>query len=341
MNRIGSRVIALAALAGCFSATASAWGPDGHHTIGAIADQLIAGSNAGKQVAVLLDGLSLQDAAVWADCVRGIDPSHDYAYTSAGKHPECLIYETPEGEAEMADFVRRNDTNCVRKATEESCHQQYHYSDVAIQRDRYQLGKTGTRNDDIVAATGAAIRVLQGEPAPAPFNIKDRREALLLLAHYVGDLHQPLHVGAVYLDAKGARVDPDASGYRSATDTRGGNQILVASRAHGSAKVNLHHTWDQIGADMTVFHVDADWVSEARAVPATAGSVSDWPAAWATEALGQAQTAFAGLTFGRKNGDEWSVGLPASYAATMSTIKRKQLTEAGARLAQILEATWP
>ena len=34
------------------------------------------------------------------------------------------------------------------------------------------------------------------------------REALRLLAHYVGDIHQPLHVAAVYLDREGRVVDP-------------------------------------------------------------------------------------------------------------------------------------
>jgi hypothetical protein len=46
----------------------------------------------------------------------------------------------------------------------------------------------------------ATTQVLKGGAAPAPFSLKDQREALLLLTHYVGDLHQPLHVGAIYLD---------------------------------------------------------------------------------------------------------------------------------------------
>src|SRR5471032_3207658 len=96
----------IAALA---SANASCWGPDGHHTVGAIADRLIAGSHAAQQVQALLGGLSLQDAAVWADCARGVDPSKGFVYTSAGAYPECKIFETPAGEAEMIDYVKRNE----------------------------------------------------------------------------------------------------------------------------------------------------------------------------------------------------------------------------------------
>ena len=191
-----------------FATAAAPWGADGHHTVGAIADRLIAGTHAQAQVNALLGGLTLEQAAVWADCAKGVDPGKDFAYTSAGKYPECAIFETPAGEAEMVDFVKRNDTNCPRAPGDASCHTQYHYTDEAIQRKRYQPGDVGTRNFDVVAAISATIHVLKGEPAPAPFDIKDKREALLLLAHYVGDIHQPLHVGAVYLDAAGDIVDP-------------------------------------------------------------------------------------------------------------------------------------
>jgi len=206
-----------------------AWGPDGHHTVGAMADKLLAGTHAAQHVKQLLGALSLQDAAVWADCAKGIDPKKDYAYTSAGHFPECKVFETPEGEAEMADFVRRNDTNCSRQPDDESCHRQYHYTDEAIQRDRYVMGSVGTRDFDIVAAVRAVTLVLEGRPAPAPFAIKDKREALLLLAHYAGDIHQPLHVGAIYLDSRGRRIDPDAGPFDHAADTRGIHSRKCAS----------------------------------------------------------------------------------------------------------------
>jgi hypothetical protein len=320
---------------------ALAWGPDGHHAVAAIAEKLIAGSNAAKQVEAILGGQSLQDAAVWPDCARGVDPGKNYAYTAAGQYPECAIFETPAGEAEMSDFVRRNDTNCVRKPTEESCHKQYHYTDAAIQRDHYAPGSAGTRNDDIVAAVSAASRVLKGEPAPPPFNIKDKREALLLLAHYAGDIHQPLHVGAVYLDARGKRVDPDSGTFDPATETRGGNQIITVDAATKKKGANLHHTWDQIPASMTAMHVDANWLAQARAVPPSIGAWSDWPSVWATDTLAQARSSFKGLKFGPRSGADWTVSLPSSYKTSMSAIKKKQLTKAGAHLAQMLEAIWP
>jgi len=66
--------------------------------------------------------------------------------------------------------------------------------------------------------------VLSGKPAPAPFSLLNEKEALLLLAHFVGDLHQPLHVGAIYLDAEAKPVDP-ARWTDPLMDTVGGNAI--------------------------------------------------------------------------------------------------------------------
>ena len=312
----------------------SAWGPDGHHTVGAIADRLLAGTNAATQVHAILGTLNLQDAAVWPDCAKGVDPQ-TLVYKGAGHYPECAIYETPAGELAMVDFVTRNNTNCAPKPGEEICHKQYHYSDVSIAHDHYDSSFTGTRPDDIVGAVVAATHVLKGDPAPAPFNIKDKREALLLLAHYVGDIHQPLHVGAVYLDATGKRVDPDAGTFDANTETRGGNQIKV----HGS-KQNLHATWDAIPASLKVNHVST-LLTKAKAVPATTGSVDTWPGAWASETIKEAQTAFVGIKFSSKQSNTWTATVPAKYATTSRPIKERQLTRAGARLAQLLTTIWP
>jgi hypothetical protein len=51
---------------------AFAWGSDGHRAVGAIADKLIKGSDAERQVkAILLPGETLESIANWPDCVKG------------------------------------------------------------------------------------------------------------------------------------------------------------------------------------------------------------------------------------------------------------------------------
>ncbi len=127
---------------------------------------------------------------------------------------------------------------------------------MAIQHDHYSRRYAGTSSHDIVSAIDAALAVLQDKPAPVPFSIEDKKEALFLLAHLVGDLHQPLHVGAVYLDEDGNLVNPDAgAGVDPATETFGGNLI-------SSGSDNLHHEWDDIPEDLTA---DEATVEDARA----------------------------------------------------------------------------
>ena len=330
-----------ALLAALFTSAAWPWGHEGHHIVGALADRLIAGTHAEVQVKVLLRGLTLEQAAVWADCAKGVDPGKDFAYATDDRYPDCAIFETPDGEAEMIDFVRRNDSNCHRAAGDLPCHAQYHYTDAPIQRERYRRGDVGTRNFDVVAAISATIQVLEGQPAPAPFHIKDKREALLLLSHFAGDITQPLHVGAVYLDRQGRLVDPQAEPFDHAPNTRGGNSIVTIRVATNHRSESLHATWDDIPQALQASHVDAAWLALARAEPATRGALDDWPVEWASSTLAQARLAFEGLRFDAAPDNQWTAALTGRYDDAMAPIKKRQLTAGGAHLARTLMAIWP
>ena len=99
----------------CGTMPAYAWGPDGHHTVATIATKLIAGTHAEQQVHAILGDLSLTDAAVWADCSKGVSTT-TFKYGGAGHYAECAVFETPDGEAAMEDFVRRNSTKQLGSA---------------------------------------------------------------------------------------------------------------------------------------------------------------------------------------------------------------------------------
>jgi hypothetical protein len=88
----------------------------------------------------------------------------------------------------------------------------------------------------VVHAINAAIAKLSRQPVPAPFRIKDDKEAILLLAHFVGDIHQPLHVGATYLDAQGHAMVPASEADARVHETRGGNSIKI-----NAGNEDLHH----------------------------------------------------------------------------------------------------
>ncbi|HEY8880939.1 MAG TPA: S1/P1 nuclease [Roseateles sp.] len=326
---------------------AQAWGPDGHQTVATIAAGLIQGTPAEAHVKALLKDIPLPLAAVWADCVKGVSPSKHYSYPSPGKYPACGPLETPARIAEMADYVKRNDRQCTLGLDEDSCHGQTHYADLPLQRSRYLPGFTGTRPDDVVGALRQAILVLQGKPTTGQPHFKSPREALLVLVHLLGDIHQPLHVAAPYLDAQGRRIDPDKTGgVDPASFTVGGNSLyIVAAPAApvgaGFGPVKLHAVWDSVPDKFNPERVNAAWLAEARKVRSNQGDPADWPARWATQSLEQARAAYDGLKFSPRQGSHWTVSLPSGYSAKADAIKRQQLTQAGARLAFVLKSVFP
>lgn len=343
------RHLLAAALLVASATTAHAWSGDGHPTVATIAEQLLQGTPAARRVHELLDGMTLAQASVWADCARGIDPAQGFDYTARGRYAECAPLENDARIAELRAFVQRNHRQCQPPPGAEDCHRGYHYTNVSYQRSRYLPGAVGTRPDDIVGAAVAAIQVLQGQPSPAPFGFASPREALLVLAHLVGDMHQPLHVGAIYLDAQGQLLDPDKTGIDPASFTRGGNLLVIPARPPtGAAGVravvagwrlpNLHALWDAVPAAQAPSGIDAAWLQAARQLPATPGPVVDWPAQWASETLAELRPALDGVRFGPRRGEVWTVQLPRGYDARLAAMKRQQLTRAGARLARLLTA---
>jgi hypothetical protein len=321
---------------------AFAFGPDGHMAVGTIADELLKGTRAAKEARKIL-GSNLRTASVWADCAKGVNEK-TFKYGGVGRFAECAIYEKSSASKRlMEDFVRRNVGTCPMPEGAETCHRQYHYADVAIQRDTYQLGTQGTSDHDIVHAINAMIAVLKGEPAPAPFHINSKKEALRLLAHYVGDIHQPLHVGAVYLDTSGQVIDPDDGSFDPDTETTGGNDLLLDRPGAVQRPRNLHHEWDAVKGMVINMPVPPTFIQQARAVTATGGSLDTWSVVWATESVQASQKAFQDLAYEPldNKAKRYLITLPAGYGVERGKVQRARVVQAGARLAQILSAIWP
>lgn len=335
LHRRVTQSIAAIAFAACAS-SALAWGADGHHTIGKIVGTLVAGSHA-ETVVQQMTGMSIEDASVWADCAKGVaaDATGKLAYQSAGRFKECLVFETPEEEAKMVAYVSRNFDACHPQPGEETpCHKQYHYTDVAPQRQHYQSGLVGTSDHDVVAAVNAAITVLKGGTAPPPFAF-DQREALLVLIHLVEDMHQPLHVQSIYLTTEGKPTDPDLGNYDPASRTNGGNSIEDGTG-------NLHRDWDQVPPSLAPADLGINGAAEAKTVVPTTGDVMTWSTQWADDSIASGPPVYAELTYGPEDlRFHWKGTLPEGYAARREVVQRTQLLKASARLAQLLQTLWP
>jgi len=317
-----------------------AYSSQGHEMAGAIADALLT-PTAKQQVTQLLGGdLTLKTAAIWPDCAKSVKGT-DFKYKRDEYTPkDCVAFESDAEKQRMEDYVSRNYKQCGYQASDgkELCHQQYHFTDVAIEHDAYRGGYRGTSTHDVVASITAAYLLLAGGTVPpeSQISIKDKREALLMLAHFVGDIHQPLHVGAVYLDADDKPVDPDAAENGSARATSGGNDI-----ADGST--NLHADWDNVPKTFLPSNTTAfnDMLQTARGVDVTPGDPSTWSTAWASQTLLEARKAFAHLTFTETHatGDDakpFAVdygGKKPSYDTAKSAAQRRLLASAGRRLA--------
>ena len=316
-----------------------AWGYQGHRVTGAIADQLLE-PNARQQVKNIL-GFELRMAGPRADCVRSVARLPDGTFRYAPSNPDyripCTSFETPAETARMEDYVSRNWSNCSY-LPHRGCDEAYHFTDVPIQHDDYTRSYVGTSDHDVVSAINAAISVLMDRPSPLPFSIRDKKEALFPLAHFLGDLHQPLHVGAVYLTPLGQLVNPDQGNtpFDPAAETAGGNDITDQG-------INLHAEWDGIPSDLGD-NASAEMVAKARAVPKTSGKVEDFAAAWASDTVHASHTAFAGATFSAAGQPQrWQVTFKDRnvYLNDQDRLKRDQLAKGGARLAQLLNAIWP
>lgn len=185
------------------SVDAHAWNAVGHQVIGGIADRLIKGTSAQSHVRAILSDESLATASVWADCAKGVDEQGTFRYVSSDHFPECQPFDTPQGRDQMVDYVKSNHSRCIVLPGQETCHRQYHYANIDSSVGFYRRGIEGTSDHDIVSGIVAAANVLAGRPAPMPFYIPSQAVALRLLVHWVGDLHQPLHVAAAHIDATG------------------------------------------------------------------------------------------------------------------------------------------
>jgi hypothetical protein len=320
------------ALTPLMSQPAFAWGHQGHETVGAIAALLIHGSNAEKQVQKILPaGESLSDAAEWADCAKG------FSY--------CHVEPT----AEMKDFVAHNPQ-----------HHAYHFSDIPFQTKAYPAdGAVGVSSDDVVHILRDAILVLQGKPASNPNHKLSQREALYILAHMTGDIHQPLHVGAAYISSDNQFDVPKDQTDAKNSFTEGGNLMCKGSK-------NVHALWDDdlvVGAMRKAKVATTDalasaLLSKAKLFAGDKGAVGSWPDKWATESLQLSSVELATIEVQRKRPSGagqatcgtsdpqsktsvWDVQLPDKYLEDGADTAANQLARAGARLAKTLTAIWP
>src|SRR5205809_5270129 len=224
-----------------FAIAAQAYGPLGHEIVGAIADERLANTRTAAKVSALLDGLTLEKAAVIPDEIKGWDKN-------GVDDPKSFHYSTHRNiDKQLRDFWRANQPTHDLNSTAPS-HHWFHYTDVpVVPPQRYREGTAGRSRWDIVHIIPFCVQVLQGRVPEQNDRKITKPVALILLAHYVADMHQPLHVGAEYFDTQGRIADPDKN--QSALGDEGGNTFTLElsdepPRTRGIRKKKFHAFWD-------------------------------------------------------------------------------------------------
>jgi S1/P1 Nuclease len=217
-------------IVGLFASSVYGYGPRGHGMVGAIADKRLAtNTTINAKVNTLLDGLTLQQAATLPDGIKTWDRNPNGFHVTG--HPTI--------EAQLRAFVTANPANG------NPSHHEFHYTDVPVFGDeKYADAKVGRSQFDIVHMISFCIRVLKGEEPETNDRAITKAVAVILLAHYVGDIHQPLHVGAEYFTSKGKPFEPTETDPGFADQGGGKLTLFLLSNGKSVSAKGLHAYWD-------------------------------------------------------------------------------------------------
>jgi S1/P1 Nuclease len=278
--------IAASLLSTVIAAPCFAWGSEGHILVAAIARSRLSAGTVAKVDAILAqdkDASTSSDMlsrAVWADVWR------------AAGHRETSQWHFADVELDHPDL----DAACFG-----------HPPSAAP-------ASTGPENSCIVDRLQAFASEL-GSPSTSP---GERILALKYVLHFVGDMHQPLHMADNH--------------------DRGGNCVTLA--LGGPRTINLHGYWDtvvvgELGKDAREIlgRLTSDITPE-RAISWSRGDIVGW--ARETNAVA-VSTAYSFATPPRCESSPTPLELPAGYDAAAQSAVAVQLERAGVRLAVVLE----
>ncbi len=176
----------------------------------------------------------------------------------------------------------------------------WHY--VNFKFDEKYNPATASKKGDLIQGINICIKTLKDPNASK----KDKAFYLKLLIHFMGDLHQPLHVGH--------------------GEDRGGNDIKLK---WFNKPTNLHRVWDSNMIDSynmsyTELAKNADKLSKAQVKALQKGSLLEW--VYESQALAKKVYTTA------KKGDKLSY----RYSYLHLSTARKQIQKGGVRLAKVL-----
>ena len=259
-----------------------------------------------------------RDIFVTVACVALIlaTPQGAWAWGREGHEIIVMVAEhniRPETAARMRDLLAPESSEEASVWADEYRHAHretgpWHYIDIPLADSRIDLARECRNGDCVIAKTEQFLTVLSDPNAD-----KDARvQALKYVIHFVGDLHQPLHVAD----------DGD----------KGGNLRYVVFEGHPD---NLHWLWDtgllqHINRNPAALAVELESrVTTQDQAEWQKGSIEDW----VMEGHRLAQTvAYGDLS------NENPAPITSAYERQADPVVELQLEKAGVRLAYLLDA---
>jgi len=182
----------------------------------------------------------------------------------------------------------------------------WHYIDILIVNKHLDMTRDCPTGDCVITKI-AEFRKVVVDPAATPVQ---RREALMFLVHFVGDMHQPLHC--------------------SDNHDKGGNDVKMEVFGRAS---NLHSAWDsgflgRMGQEDALFARYSADLTPKKAKNWGKGSVENWAE--------QSHKAGVKVVYGKLPKPP---AVNAEYERRAASVIDTQIEKAGARLAAVLNAT--
>ena len=302
---------------------ALAWAQEGHAAVAAIAEHLISPATQIIVQELLAKGgdKDMVSIASWADLV-----------VIAG-HDEGPLRENQE----VIEFNRKFPKNRM-----------WHFVDLPLGATSCDQVRSFIAPDNIIHAISRCVQVLES-PVPDPETFT-RVQALRLLVHFVGDIHQPLHCGTGYYrfaETSAPQLITAPEEAIGKPNDRGGNLLFYGL----NATEQLHALWDRVLVEKVDDSVDykvlAEFLTKSylpKEMAKTPGDYHNWPEAWAIESVRMASLAYRGIALGMSEFDpnehlmRINITLPANYLEINRARVAEQLARAGVRLAQLLDS---
>jgi hypothetical protein len=280
------------------TAPAWCWGPVGHRVVAIIAEQRLSPQVRDKIRKLLMDGqYSIVDISTCADALRGTPrPGEEMCRTFAGEIPP---------------------TNNL-----------WHYIDIPVPTESKTLDAFCPDGNCVTAKINSFSEILRTSTDDA-----QRRQALLFLVHFMGDIHQPLHAAERACD-------------------RGGNSERVNFFLGDEKRPNLtlHSVWDSQEVALSMKDLK---ITDERAYAASLiaqihpGKAKKWSRATADRIAWESyklavKNAYSGIPYqdfcNNQKPAPIVTDLTSHYEEKGTKIVREQLMKAGVRLAALLEA---